>query len=255
MLELTEFQEQFANAIHEPGSAVPASLGIADADVWRFSIYRNNYFHGLIDALTEAYPTVAHLLGEEPSAALMRQYLRDYRVRQVSLALVGEDFPSFLETIRFARNAEWIRDAAKLDRACLEALHAPDAATLAAESLQQHGDAVAQARLVMHSATRIVPSGVALVSVWQQCREGVDPVADDYRFPEGALVTRTAGRVVVQALSPAATQFGLCLMNSDTVMDSYERAVLVDAAFDLAGCFGELLLAGAFSSVGALSAE
>jgi len=255
VLELTEFQAEFARAIHEPASALPASLGIAEADAWRFSIYRNNYYHGLIDLLAEAYPTVVQLLGREPCAALLRQYLRDYRLREVSLALVGEDFPAFLEAIRFARNAEMIRDAAKLDRAYVEALHAPTAATLAAESLQQFGDAVAQARLVMHSATRIVPSTVALVSIWQQCRQGAEPVTDDCAPAEGALVTRPAGKVVVQALSPAATQFALCLMNYETVMDSYERAVRVDDTFDLTRCFSELLLAGAFSAVSAFSAE
>lgn len=249
-MDLSKLQAEFAQTIRDPKSAVPNSLGIPEQDVWRFNIYRNNYFHGLIEKLGEAYPMAAHLVGREAFAALAHHYLRQFPLHDVSLALVGNEFVPFLTTLSFPvsapANKELIGDAAALDRACLETLHAPEGAKLAAESLQHLGEALAEVRFVVHPATRIVPSRQALVMNWERYREGGEPVDGP---AQGALVTRSGGKVMVRALSAAATLFGQCLMNSDPVMDSYERAVSVDDAFDPTQCFSDFLLAGAFSSI------
>ena len=134
----------------------------------------------------------------------------------------------------------------RLDRACMEALHATDGEKLPVDLLQQLGESLVNARLTPHNATRIVPSTQALVSNWRTRKPGVASIEGP---GEGALVTRAGGKVAVQALDPAATEFVQQLMNSATVLDSYDKAAEIDAKFDLSQCFAELLTAGAFSSV------
>ena len=134
-----------------------------------------------------------------------------------------------------------------MDRAQLEALHAPDAELLPAQALQNLGEALADARFVCHPATRIVASTQALVSNWERLQQA--PRAEDgiAQGPaQGALVTRPQGRVRVRGLTPAGTQFGRSLLQGVTVMEAYEKAVAIDETFDLTHCFSELLEAGAF---------
>lgn len=245
-MSLKDFQTQFDQAVLTPSQPVPESLGINERARWRFDIYRNNYFHGLTEQLNQAYPMVAQLLGGRTFAALVRQYLERHPPQRVSLALVGENFVDYLDSLSFSANGELICSAARLDRACLEALHAPDASVLPPESLQELGEELAGARFVSHPATRIVPSGQPLVANWESSRQGREVV---FGSAEGALVTRPQGGVLVRALSLAGVAFGQSLMNAMTVMDAYDRALEIDAAFDLTRSFSDCLSAGAFSAV------
>jgi len=245
-MALRDFQAQFGRSILEPAQSVPATLGIAEQSLWRFDIYRNNYFHGLLEQLSQAYPMVAQLLGGKAFSALARQYLERYPPQSVSLALLGEDFVSYLDSLVFSANGELICSAARLDRACLEALHAADASTLPIESLQGLAEDLAGARFVWHPAARLVASTQPLVTNWEASQQGRDIVAGP---GEGALVTRAQGGVRVRSLGLAGIQFGQSLMNSMTVMEAYDRALAIDESFDLTQCFSDFLSAGAFSAV------
>lgn len=245
-MTLAKFQREFARAIREPTRSVAANLGIAQADTWRFNVYRNNYFHGLIGTLSDAYPLVAHLLGQAAFASLTHRFLREHPIREVSLAVAGDGFVDFVAQVSFATHEALIRDAARLDRACLQSLHAPDQPLLPAAALQQLGEALASARFEAHAATRLIASTQALVTNWRS--RTADTGALDGPA-EGALVTRVAGRIQVLALNPAATEFGRLVLNSTPVMDSYEKAQAMDEHFDLTRCFGDFLAAGAFCGV------
>ncbi len=249
-MALRDFQEQFGRAILDPAGSVPSTLGVDAASLWRMDIYRNNYFHGLLEQLHEAYPTVAKLLGHDAYGALVRQYLQRHPPQNVSLALMGENFADFLTSLSFSANGELICSAARLDRACLEALHAPDADVLPVASLQDLGEDLAAARFAWHPAARLVVSTEPLVTNWEGAQQGREVVSG---AAEGALVTRPEGRVLVRALTPAGIHFGQKLQDSMTVMEAYDQALALDAAFDLTQCFGDCLSAGAFSAVDASS--
>ena len=83
---------------------------------------------------------VVQLLGQKAFAALVREYLEHHPTRNVSLAVVGENFANYISSLSFSANGELICATAKLDRSCLEALHVPDANALAPESLQDLGE-------------------------------------------------------------------------------------------------------------------
>ena len=160
----------------------------------------------------------------------------------------------FVNSLSFSANGELICGAAALDRARLEALHAPDAELLPAQSLQELGEALVDARFICHPATRIVAPAQALVTNWERLQQGAGEMAvagnKIAQGPvQGALVTRPQGRVLVRGTTPASTQFGHSLQAGATVMAAYEQAVALDEAFDLTQCFSEFLEVGAFSGV------
>ncbi len=272
---IEEFQFDFARAVRDPKAELSPGLGIATGDAWRFSIYRNNYYHGLIETLTEAYPSVATYLSEESFRKIALSYLQRSVVTEVSLALIAKDFPDFLGRANLADLAGLLSDLARLDRAYLEALHAPDQSTLNPTKLQNFGERIADAQFNFHSATRILSANRPLVKIWREVLGYLDPQdgkkdgkedgkkngkKDGKQTEEqqegsvlqdaggaiyGALITRLAHQVSVRPMTAAATQFGLVLTEGATVTQAFEKATAVDPAFDLTQAFSIYLEAGA----------
>jgi|GEM_PF-5710832 len=240
------FQIAFTDAIRDPNATLSPKLGVAEADVWRFSIYRNNFYHRMLETLREAYPSVAGYLDEESFKTIALGYIRRSPLTEVSLALVAQDFPDFLSKANLADLSGPLSDLARLDRACLEALHAPDQSTLSATTVQNFGDRIADAQFIFHAATRIVAAERPLVKVWRELKGKGNAKEKDDDDKKGALVTRLSDqKISVCPLSAAATQFGLALQEGATVTRSFEQANAIDPAFDLTQTFSTYLEVGA----------
>lgn len=244
--DLIGFQNDFVAAVVDPSVEWDAALGIAQQDNWRFNIYRNNYFHGLIEQLAEAYPTVQSILGDDAFSVIAHRYLQYFPPKNVSLALFGEEFTHYLREISITKNDDLICDSALLDRAYLEALHAPDQVVIDPVVLSDLGDDLVGARFTPHGSLRIIESNISLVDTWKAYRKGIKVTNVT---AQGALVTRPKSLVQVRGLSRAATQFGLGLMNNDTVADAYDKASDIDESFDITQVFSDFLLAGAFCDI------
>lgn len=244
------FQIAFADAIRDPNAAISPKLGVAEADVWRFSIYRNNFYHGMLETLREAYPSVAAYLDEKSFKTIALGYIQRSPLTEVSLALVAQDFPDFLSKANLADLSGLLSDLARLDRACLEALHAPNQSTLSATTVQNFGDRIADAQFLFHAATRIVAAERPLVKIWRgltgKGKGKGNAKAQDDDEKKGALVTRLSDqKISVCPLSTAATQFGLALKEGTTVTQAFEQASAIDPAFDLTQTFSTYLEVGA----------
>jgi hypothetical protein len=63
----------------------------------RVEIYREAYFARIIESLTDDFPKIRELLGEEEFEDTVHAYLKKYPSRYFNLAQVGRDIPKFLE--------------------------------------------------------------------------------------------------------------------------------------------------------------
>jgi hypothetical protein len=99
----------------------------------RVAIYSGMYLSRIVDALREDFPKVAGLLGAEPFADLVRDYLSEHPSSQPSIRHVGSGLPAFLA----AREPGALVDLGRLEWARLEVFDAPDAAALAPATLYE----------------------------------------------------------------------------------------------------------------------
>ena len=247
------FQSAFAEAVRDPNAPLSSDLGVAEADTWRFSIYRNNFYHGMLETLKEAYPSVAAYLDDESFKTLALSYLQRSTITEVTLTLVAEDFADFLSRSNLADLAGLLSDLARLDRACLEALHAPDQSTLNPTKVQEFGERIADARFNFHAATRILSAQRPSLNSWRELKGNaiadVRGAAPQEQADQGALITRPSNKISVCPLTAAATQFGLALLRGAVVTQAFEEATAVDSAFDLTQTFAMYLEVGALHDV------
>lgn len=236
----------FANALlaRDPQARPRGLDGLAAR---RFAIHRNNLHRALGDALGDAYPCVRRLVGDAFLRAAAREFFAQRPQRDASLVLCGAGFADFLAAFPPAAAVPYLADVAHLERAWLEACHAPDAPVLLAADLERHQHALARLRLTAHPAARLVPSAHPIVSLWRHNQADAPAPLTLDAHAEHALVTRPHYEVLVAALTPSQSAFADALLRGDPTSAAYAAATRVDAAFEVTTCFARLLTAGAFS--------
>ena len=237
MLAWADLQEQFAAALRDPERAPPAGCIGPDGarDPKRFAVYRNNVFAGLIDALAESYPAVRRLLGVECFEETARRYAAQHLPRSPVLLEYGEQFPQFLEQLAPLAALPYLADVARIERAWLEAYHAPEAPALdpgALAGIPAHR--AADLCFTLHPSVRLVRSRGAAVTIWRLnvapppwASLPPDPIA------ESALLARPAAEVEVVCLTPGAAEFLAALAGGLTLGEASERARSVHDTFHL----------------------
>jgi hypothetical protein len=236
----------FAGALlaREPQARPPGLDGVAAR---RFAVHRNNTHRALGEALAAAYPCVRRLVGAAFFSATAREYFAHRPQRDASLVLCGAGFADFLAQFAPAASLPYLADVARLERAWLEACHAPDAAALDPADPGSRQHTLAQLRLAAHPAARLVPSAHPIVSLWRHNRADAPaaPLTLQARA-EHALVTRPCHEVRVAPLTPAASAFAAALLRGDAAGAAYAAATELDSGFDVTGGFAQLIAAGAF---------
>lgn len=244
----TDFYDDFANALRnrDPQSR-PQSL--ADYNAERFSIYRNNVYRAHIDALADAYPVIARLVGQEFFEAMAREYYLAGPKGDISLALYGDGLAAFIEDFAPARGLPYLPDMARLERAWLEALHAADAAPLRPGELSAGSIDLPSLRFWMHPTCRLVSSAYPIVSLWHANQPDASPAGDIQAVAETALIVRPGWEVALHLLQPPAAIFTRRLMAGRSVAKAFDAATGISADFDITQTFGLLLTAGVFTAI------
>ncbi len=239
------YRQAFAAAlIDRAADACPPGLDAVAAR--RFRVYRNNVHGALIDALGAAYPVTRRLVGDDFFAAMAREFFLGEASRARSLALYGAGFADFIEHFPPTAGLAYLADVARLERAWLEALHAPDLPALDAAALPGDGNRLLTARFEAHPAVRLVGSPHPVVSIWRANREG-QAGGEIAALPESALVTRPGFEVATRALDPAVAGFADALLAGASVQDAYQATAGRAGDFDVGAAFSRLLEAGAFA--------
>ncbi|WP_137909983.1 MULTISPECIES: DNA-binding domain-containing protein [unclassified Burkholderia] len=216
----------------------------------RYDVYRNNVTVSLIDALAAIYPSVQRIVGVEFFRAMARFHVRETLPVSPLLFEYGRDFPDFIASYDYARSMPWLADTARIERAWLDAYHAADLPTLAADAFAAIApDALAAVRLVPHPATRIVRSPYPAVSIFAMNRADgpVTPLRSG--DAEDALVTRPAYDVIVSRLPPGGAAFLISLIDGASLGDAVAIALEDHPAFDLPAALRGMIEAGVFTAV------
>ncbi len=192
MPSLARFQESFVRGL----TAAAPLPGIFATPA--FAVYRNTWRKALVDALRDAYPVVAALIGPDAFQALALEFIGKRAAPSPILANWGEGFAEFIAAHSLNIDVPYLADAARLERLATEAHLGPDADPLEPTRFVELREEAMDEDIALHPAARFGWFETPAVTIWE-AHQGPDQLqsfAPDW-VPEGALVTRPQGRVVV----------------------------------------------------------
>lgn len=251
MNHLSSFYGAFLDAVV---ARKPQSLALYLTDDGAASnalIYRNTVFRGAADALSGAYPAVARLAGADYFERVAVAYVEAFPPRDRSLVGYGADFATFIAQAPGLEHAPYLPDAARLDRAWLEAHLAPsrrgmDAARLAPLEPER----LAELNLTLHPSVRIVQLAWTLHDAWKHNRAENEPTA--YALKQQSqyvLVWRPGFEVETRILSDGEARFLLCLEQGASLGCASLQAEAVAPEFNTSLVFAASIENGLFDSV------
>jgi hypothetical protein len=172
--------------------------------VERLDIYANAWLFRLHDALAEIFPRLRKLMGSEPFAALVRDYLQACPPSSPRLEDVGRRLPAFMAS-RHA-DAPWLAGLAALEEARDRVFELADAPGLELAALQSlPPEQFAELPLPLIPAHALVRVDHAIDVLWQAIGPGDDagdPLAlDAAAGPRALLVWRPDIEVWHRAMS------------------------------------------------------
>lgn len=245
------YDDAFGAVLLNPDRATPQGVSgpHGKAAIKRFNVYRNNVTHSLVTALSEIFPAVAMILGDENFRMIAREFLRVHPPRSRLVFEYGHGFGDFLAGFEPIRHLKYLPDVARLERAWLDAFHAADRTPLAPADLAAlPPEALAEARFTPDPAMHLLRSDYAVHTIFTAHRTGPMPDRIDAGIAEAALVTRPALDVQVRGLNRGQFAFLYALANGAALQQAAGAALEADPGFDLSAAIALMLESGAFET-------
>ena len=255
-MPLAELQARFATAVSaDEGAADPLLLARIRGDgidaTTRLDVYRRNVRGNFVAVMEAEFPAIRALGGDDWFAAQARAFMREHPSRGGDLHDIGAPFAAFLAHRLAATPYGWFADVAALEWAWQESLVAADADTrldvgaLAAFDPRQ----AAAIRLRPHPALRVIASRWPVFRIWNAHRAPADVAAAPIDLHAGgeAVILRRSGQGCEARLVDAATCVWLrALVDGATLGSAWDRAIAVDAQFDLSHALADAVALGLF---------
>lgn len=212
-------------------------------------VYRNTIFRGGADALASAFPAVARMAGSAYFERVAVAYMSASPPATRSLVGYGETFPAFIAKAPGLDRAPYLADAARLDRAWLEAHLAPTQEPLQAGALAAlKPERLAELHLGLHPSARLLRLDWTVHDAWKHNRAEERPV-DHIVAPDEqwVLVWRPALDVESRVLTCAEASFLRCLGAGGALGMAAEEAAK-DGDVDISLLFAAALEGGVFDA-------
>ena len=210
MSALAGLQREFARAIEHGDDGVARRVRGTRAAA-RVAFYRAGVRAQHRDALAATYPVVRRLVGDEFFGEMARRYALAHPSRSGDLALFGDRFGEFLAADRDAAALPYLADMARLEWACHESFHAPDAPALDAIALAAvEPRSRGLVRLALHPSVRLVDSAHPVAAIREANQPDRDGTPARREGPDRVLVHRHRGGVRVRCVADEG-EWGLLL--------------------------------------------
>ena len=250
-MPLADLQRAFGAALLD--NRLPPPPGLLGPDgqpsARRFSVYRNNVMVGLIDALSDAFPVLRRLVGDDFFRAMAGVYARAEPPASPILMEYGAGFPGFVALFPPLLKMPWLADVARLERAWTEAYHAAEAAPAdVAPLLVMPSAALGTLRFVLHPSLRLIRSPHPVLTIWQMNLQGQTPMPVAMDQPQDVLILRPAAQVQVILMDPGMAAFLDRIGAGAPLSDAAAAGFLATPRFDFARALSSLFLSGALTA-------
>lgn len=243
---LAEAQARFAEAVIDPGAAIPDGVLGGGS---RFAIHRANALGGLVDVLAGRFPVTGRLVGPDFFHALAQAFVAVHPPRSPVLLAWGDDLPGFIAGFAPAASVPYLADVAELEALRSQAYHAAESTPLDLPAvLATPPDRLASSRLVLHPSVRVVRSRFPVLSIWTAHQDGRLGEIESWNA-EDVLVSRPRAEVRHHRLARGSATFLRGLAAGHTIEAAGLAALRDHPGFDVGGALASLVAAEALSSI------
>lgn len=241
MPSLARFQENFVRGL----TAAAPMPGLFATPA--FAVYRNTWRKALVDALGDAYPVVAALIGPDAFQAIALQFIGKRAAPSPILANWGQGFADFIVAHDLNKDVPYLADVARLERLATEAHLSADANSLDPAQFIDFLEALGDDDVALHPAARFAWFETPAVTIWEaHQRPGqLDSFAPDW-VAEGALVTRPEGAVVITRIDRETYLLLAGIQAGDALLTAAETATKASQFSDINAILVLLAKSGAF---------
>jgi hypothetical protein len=250
-MDFAASQTAFATALLHSDHPIPEGITTArgEADVARFSVYRNNVFVGLTKALSQRFPVTERLVGSEFFLAMARSYAQDHKPASPLIIDYGDDFPDFIETFPPAKPLAYLADVARIEVAWTKAYYASDAAALDLGAFARLApEALPDLRLIRHPSVGLVRSDYPVGSIWSAHQQDIVAPVIDWQ-PQAILILRPQMSVDIHILPPQDADFAASLLDGVCLGAAAQAAFGTNPEFDFGTALTGLVTLGVFSAL------
>ncbi|MCP4182932.1 MAG: DUF2063 domain-containing protein [Hyphomicrobiales bacterium] len=239
----------FAEALRDPDKDIPEGVIGPDKQPApkRFSVYRNNVALSLREALEQTYPGVRKIVGVDNFNILSSVYFSRHPPSTPMMHSYGEMFPGFLNNFEPLQHSPFLVDLAWVEKYWIDAYHASDKPVLdGAELGKIDTEQLIHTRFNPHPASAVIPSHYQLHDLFlSRDEEGECNVSYERAdSAQAVLITRPLLDVMVNKLGPAETEFFNTIINNSTLGECVEKAMELDADFDVSAAIALMLSTG-----------
>ncbi|HAT29446.1 MAG TPA: DUF2063 domain-containing protein [Janthinobacterium sp.] len=239
---LAAAQQVFADALLRPESQAPAlALCRGEQQEHRLALYRGNLTVTWEKTLSQVYPVLRALVGDEFFGGLTRAYGLAHPSESADLNRYGALFADFLTDFPHVADLPYLPDMARLEWALHRAHYAADASPLAAAELAAlKPEQLEAASLRLHPACQLLASEWAALPLWRAHQEeGETEFPQHMRADSYALVARPRWKAMAYPLSKAAHAALLRLARGESFGAALDAAFEIDESFDVGAHLGQ----------------
>lgn len=216
----------------------------------RLSIYKNNIFISLTEALSQTFPVVEKLVGEDFFAFTAKTFIKERPPIQGPLFEYGNQFPDFLKSFEPASSLPYLPDIAHLEWAMNTSFHAENISPINATDLSQFSDdEFSNLLFKLHPSFRIINSEYPIYDIWLLNQDDTDEMEIDLAKASNVIIFRPDDQVLAKEISNDTSLFIKALQINENIEKSYISVAQINPEFDAAMAMVELLSIGIFSNV------
>ena len=231
-LELAFVRAMF-DATDRAAEAFVCAHGMASAA--RLAIYRNDIMHNYRAALSDVYPVVKRLVGDDFFRFAAERYIPRHPSRHGNLHDFGGEFAAYLEHFPPAAGLPYLGDVERLEWCWHESFHAADRCPLALDGLRTVAEAsLPSLRFELHPSCRLLASPFPIDRIWQANQPAggeiatVDLAAGAVRL----LIRRRGDAVEIESVGTAEFALLAAFARGVPLQDALMPAYAADARFD-----------------------
>jgi hypothetical protein len=216
----------------------------------RLAIYGHHVLTSLTDVLASAFPVVCRLVDRRFFAYAADAFIRRHPPAGPCLFEYGAALPEFLGEFPACRHLAYLADVARLEWAMNVAAHAEDAIPLEPSTLADLDPARAgEVTFSFHPSFSLVSSPWPIDRIWRANQADGEAIVDLDAAGVALEVRRHRDDVVFRELTRPTYEFHRALRDGERLAIAAERALVIDAAFDLGLALGALVQEGVLTAI------
>jgi hypothetical protein len=206
----------------------------------RLDVYRHNVESNHVGALSQIYPVVHKIVGDDFFRTLVTHYVRAHPSPSGDLNQFGKELSHFITGFTHTRELPYLSAVAALEWARHKSFHAADALPIASTELEKLGalgaEELGSVQIATSASMRLISAPHPVKAIWEM-NVAEDAGDNDWQSEHDWLIVFRTGApefaVHMERLSDAEWHFWQQASQGASLAESLNAAITCDNNFDL----------------------